>query len=182
MKSKRFLLLGFLASSLCLAGCGNDDNKGKEDGEKNPPATLLETLKEKARIIAAKVFETPESDITFADFEGEDSADVYFYDSPNLTFVDIEMYDDTYDTSLADNLKSHLPSNVTLYDNKDDFEYEEYGMMFYDRYYKDSEFTYNVYVEAYDEYEEDPAETYGSIFIFKTSQEDAFNEYMTLEE
>lgn len=177
------MLLGLLASSLCLAGCGNDDNKGKEDGEKNPPASLLETLKEKAKVMAAKILKKSESNIEFADYESDVfDADVYYYDSTNLTFVDIEMYEESFDTNLADNLKTYLPSNAELTLNDDYLEYIEDGMAWYDRYYSDGQFTYDIYVEAYDEYEEDPAETYGSIFIFKTSQQDAFDEYMRSEE
>lgn len=192
MKVRKFFMLGLFASALCLTGCNNNGNNSNQGGgnnpgsggEENPPElSLLDTLKAKAKSMAADILNESESKIKFADYESDTSdADVYYYDSTNLTFVDIEIYKSSYDTSLADDLVEYLPSNAELDYKNDNFDYEEYGMMFYDRYYSDDEFTYDIYVEAYDEYEDEPAETFGCIFIFETSQQDAFDEYMTSEE
>ena len=195
MKTKRFLMLGLIAGALCLGGCGNKENNANQNsnanpsengGGQNPPAplTLLETLKAKAKSMASRILNKSESAITFAEYEGETAdADVYYYDSTNLTFVDVEIYKESFDTNFADNLKAYLPSNAALTYSDDVLDYlDDYGMAWYDRYYSDGEYTYNIYVEAYDEDDIYPAETYGCIFIFKTSQETAFDNYMSSEE
>lgn len=166
---------------------GNNSTGGQTTGGEKT-GTLLDILKSKARSIGAKVLNKSESAITFGDFEGESAdADVYYYDSSSLTFVDIETYVESFDTSLADTLKAYLPSGVTLVENNDYLELlEEYGAAWYDRIYSDGTYSYNIYVEAYDEMSDDeesyPAETFGCIFIYKTSQQSAFDAYMSEEE
>lgn len=165
---------------------GNNTTGGQTTGGEET-GTLLDILKSKARVIGSKVLNKSESAITFGDFESESAdADVYYYDSSSLTFVDIETYVESFDTSLADSLKAYLPSGVTLVENNDYLELlEEYGAAWYDRIYSDGTYSYGIYVEAYDEMSDDeesyPAETYGCIYIYKTSQQSAFDAYFSEE-
>lgn len=165
---------------------GNTTGGGQTTGQET--GTLLDILKGKAKSIVAKVLNKAESAVVFADYEGDSSnADVYYYDSSSLTFVDVEVYYESFNTSLADTLKGYLPSGVTLSSNDDYLDLlEEYGAAWYDRTYTDGTYAYNIYVEAYDEMSDDeesyPAETYGCIFIYKASQQSAFEQYMSVDE
>lgn len=192
MKTKKFFLLGLLAATLSLAGCGKDsdsnsNSNGGQDYQDDPNLSLVENLKNRAKPIAANLLNKSESSITFADFEDEEAeADIYYYDSSTLTFVVIVSYKDSYDSNYVNTLKSYIPSDAKLVKNDDDLEYAEYGMEYYDRYYTSGQYTYDIYVEAYDEFDwgdgdVDPAETYGSIYIYKTSQQNAFDAFMSEE-
>lgn len=204
MKKAKIFALGLFASALALGGCSflnkgsTNDTKpdtnqntdsGNTSGGQTTTVTLLDTLKGLAKPVAAKMLGKAESSITFGEYEDEDAfADVYYYDSTSLSFVDIEGYVESFNTSLADTLATYLPSGATLDYNNDYLDYlEDYGMALYDRYYVSGEYTYNIYVEAYDEMEDEdgetyPAETYSCIFIYKTSQESAFDAYFSAEE
>lgn len=198
MKIKKILTVGlFAAATLSLAGCGNkegESNNSNSNGNNqsstinsdlDPNLSLLNNLKAKAKIIGANMLNKSESAVTFGEFEDEDAeADVYYYESNSLTFVDIEMYKEVCDKNLADNLKSYIPSTAKLSQNNDNDEYADYGMYLYNRIYTDGELSYDIYVEAYEEYDWedgdiDPAETYGCVFIYKTSQQTAFDNYMS---
>lgn len=210
MKKVKIFTLGLFATALALGGCsffikgstndtkpdtnqntdsGNTDSGNTTGGGQTTEATLLDTLKGLAKPVAAKMLGKAESSVTFGEYEDENAtADVFYYDSSSLTFVDVEDYTETFDTSLADKMVSYLPSGATLDFNNDYLDYlEDYGVAYYDRYYISGEYTYNIYVEAYDEYdwgdgEVDPAETYSCIYIYKTSQESAFDAYFSAEE
>lgn len=212
MKKGKLLILGLVASAFGLSSCYVDlgfvqfgkldettnktssggqstNNHSNTNGENQTnDGTLLSALKNLAKPVAAQVLNKSESSITFGEYEDEQAqADVYYYDSSSLTFVDIEDYSENFDQTAADTLATYLPSGAALDYNNDNFEYGEYGMYYYDRYYVLGDYTFNIYVEAYDEYDwgdgdVDPAETYSSVFIYKTSQENAFNDYFSAEE
>ena len=167
---------------------GNNSNNSSNAGGQTQTGSLLDTLKAKAKPVAAKMLGKSESAITFGEYEDENSsADVYYYNASTLTFVDIETSTDSYDTGMADRIKSYLPSTATLSENSDYLDLmDDYGVAYYDRYYIDGDYTYNVYVEAYDEMsledETYPAESYGCVYIYKTSQQSAFDSYFSEEE
>lgn len=159
---------------------GNNNNNG--GGTIDDTSTLLGQLKAQARSIAAKLTGKSEANITFAEFEDESAvADAYYYDSANLTFTLAGIYEETYEAGIADRIASYLPAGaVKTVDNNED--YSEYGMIFFDVYYTAGEFTYNIYGGAYEASDEDPAETSVSVYIYKTSQEAAFEAYIYEEE
>lgn len=159
---------------------GNNNNNG--GGTIDDTSTLLGQLKAQARSIAAKLTGKSEANITFAEFEDESAeADAYYYDSANLTFTLAGIYEETYEVGIVDRIKGYLPAGaVKTVDNNED--YSEYGMMFFDVYYTAGEFTYNIYGEAYEADDEYPAETSVCVYIYKTSQEAAFEAYIYEEE
>lgn len=196
MKKTKLLFLSALAGALVLSGCGgNGDNGGNNSAGNNSGGnsggdtipeefdTILDELKYIAKGIASEIFEIEKSEVTFGEFEDEDAeADVYYYDSSSLTFVDIEIYSDEFLEDLADDLEDFLPDDAELEENNDFLDYADYGMYYYDRYYSDGKFIYNIYVEAFEEYDwgdgdVDPAETCGSIYIYPESQSSAFDNY-----
>lgn len=206
MKKMKIFILGLAACAFGLSSCyadlgfvkfgkleetnkvsnnqsgNNNNNNGENQNNNSQTESLIDTLKSMIKPIAAKMLNKSESSVSFGDYNDETSeADVYYYESSSLTFVVAADYKESYDTGMADKLKAYLPSGASLSKNNDFEDYADYGMMFYDRYYSLGEYTYNIYVEAYEADDEYPAETSSYVFLYKTSQQSAYESFMTAE-
>ena len=130
-------------------GEGGEGGQGQGEGgggQTHQDSELLVTLKGIITPIACQMLNCEASELVWLDYDSDDEADIYYYDTANLTFVELCAYSEelAFDEAQA-LLASFLPEGSEL-DDEASFDMSEYG--YAELWYKTGDYYYILTVQS----------------------------------